>query len=123
MGTIYENITKLCDENGIKPGKMCGDLALSRSLMSDLKMGRKKGITDKTAVKIANYFNVSIDRVIGGTEKEKAPGTEAEGELLEYLEELRTRPETRTLLEASRGMTKEQVEKMAEFAKLLRGGD
>lgn len=122
MGTIYENITKLCDENGIKPGKMCGDLSLSRSLMSDLKMGRKKGITDKTAVKIANYFNVSIDRVIGGTETEKAPADDGE-DLAEYLQDLRERPETRTLLEASRGMTKEQVEKMAEFAKMLRGGD
>lgn len=79
MGTIYENITNLCNERGIKPGKMCGDLALSRSLMSDLKMGRKNGITDKTAVKIANYFNVSIDRVIGGAETKKSPTTEGEG--------------------------------------------
>ena len=40
-----------------------------------------------------------------------------------YLDDLRQRPETRTLLEATRGMTREQVEKMAEFAMMLRGGN
>ncbi len=78
MGTIYENILSLCEEKGIKAGKMCNDLKLSRSLMSDLKAGRKNGITDKTAVKIADYFHVSIDRVIGGAEKEKAPAEDGE---------------------------------------------
>lgn len=72
MGTIYENILNLCAEKGIKPGKMCGDLHLSRSLMTDLKAGRKKGVTDKTAVKIAEYFGVSVDRVFG-VGKEKSP--------------------------------------------------
>ena len=77
MGTIYENILNLCEEKGIKAGKMCGDLQLSRSLMTDLKAGRKKGVTDKTAVKIAEYFGVSVDRVFG-VEKEKDPAGEGE---------------------------------------------
>lgn len=77
MGTIYENIMALCEESGIKAGKMCGDLQLSRSLMTDLKAGRKKGITDKTAVKIANYFGVSVDRVFG-VETQKDPAGEGE---------------------------------------------
>lgn len=42
-------------------------------------------------------------------------------DLTEYLTDLRDRPETRALLEASRGMSKEQVEAMAAFAKQLRG--
>jgi len=41
--------------------------------MTDLKSGRKKSINAETAQKIANYFQVSIDRVIGGPETEKAP--------------------------------------------------
>ena len=44
-----------------------------------------------------------------------------EPDLAEYLSDLRDRPETRALLEASRGMTKEQVEAMAALAKQLRG--
>ena len=49
------------------------------------------------------------------------PEEGVEPELVEYLADLRDRPETRALLEASRGMTKEQVEAMANFAKQLRG--
>ena len=70
MSTIHENIETLCQESGIKPGKMCADLKMSRSLISDLRYGRKKGITAETAKRIADYFGVSIDRVIG---KEKTP--------------------------------------------------
>lgn len=49
----------------------------------------------------------------------RKPG--ADDDLAEYLEDLRERPETRALLEASRGMTKEQVDAMAELIKKMRG--
>lgn len=52
---------------------MCVDLGLSKSLMTDLKSGRKKSITAETAQKIADYFSVSVDRVLNGPETKKAP--------------------------------------------------
>lgn len=70
MCTLYESISSLCREKGIKGGKMCTDLGLSKSLMTDLKAGRKKSINTDTAEKIAAYFGVTVDRVLG---KEKAP--------------------------------------------------
>lgn len=78
MWTLYESILSLCQENGIKGGKMCVDLGLSKSLMTDLKSGRKKGITAETAKKIADYFSVSVDRVLNGPETKKAPTQEGE---------------------------------------------
>lgn len=81
MWTLYESILSLCKEKGIKGGKMCVDLGLSKSLMTDLKSGRKKGITAETAQKIADYFSVSVDRVLNGPEKEKAPTPEGEREI------------------------------------------
>lgn len=71
MSTLYESILSLCQERGIKGGKMCVDLGLSKSLMTDLKAGRKSGITSGTAQKIADYFGVSVDRVLGTVQKEK----------------------------------------------------
>lgn len=71
MSTLYENIRALCSEKNIKPGKMCVDLGLSKSLMTDLKAGRKKTVRVDTARKIADYFGVTVDRVLG-TEKETA---------------------------------------------------
>ena len=79
MWTLYESILSLCQENGIKGGKMCVDLGLSKSLMTDLKSGRKKGITAETAQKIADYF--SVDRVLNGPETKKAPTQAGEREI------------------------------------------
>lgn len=81
MWTLYENILSLCTERGIKGGKMCVDLGLSKSLMTDLKSGRKKGITSDTAQRIADYFSVSVDRVLNGPEAKKAPTIEQKDDL------------------------------------------
>ena len=72
MYTIYNSIQELCDTSGIKPGKMCNDIGLSRSILTDLKTGRKKSINTVTAQKIADYFGVSVDRVLGAEQKEKS---------------------------------------------------
>lgn len=64
MGTLYENIIHLCELRGIKGGKMCVDLGISKSLLSDLKAGRKKGIHMDTAEKIANYFDVPVGALL-----------------------------------------------------------
>lgn len=73
MCTLYDNIISLCKERGIKGGRMCSDLGISKSLLSDLKVGRKKGVNSETAQKIAEYFGVSVDRVLNGEETKKAP--------------------------------------------------
>lgn len=78
LATLYENIKLLCDERGIKPGKMCLDIGASKSLMTGLKNGRTKSINAETAKKIADYFGVSVERVLTGAEKERP----AEGETL-----------------------------------------
>lgn len=73
MGTLYENIKSLCDSRGIKPGKMCVETGVSKGLITDLKMGRRKSIQVETAKKIADYFQVSVDHVLGSEPKEKSP--------------------------------------------------
>lgn len=77
MGKLYDNINALCTDKGIKPSKMCADIGISRGLITDLKMGRKNGITAVTAQKIASYFGVSVGYLIG-EETEKAPTTVGE---------------------------------------------
>ena len=73
MCTIYENIKVLCDEKNIKPGRMCTDIGISKSILTGLKNGTKKNIQTDTAQKIADYFGVSVDRVLGSDQKEKSP--------------------------------------------------
>ena len=82
MGTLYESIKTLCDSAGIKPGKMCVDIGISKSTVTDLKSGRRDSVSLETAQKIADYFGVSVDRVLGSEQKEKSPPPEEAG--LEY---------------------------------------
>ena len=65
MGSLYKNIQSLCESRGIRPGRLCDELALSRGLMKDLKMGRKKSVSAETAQKIASYFGVSVAHLLG----------------------------------------------------------
>ena len=78
MVTLYETLSDLCKEKGIKGGRMCTDLGISKSLMTDLKSGRKKGVNAETAQKIASYFGVSVGYLLGEEEKEEKPTTEDE---------------------------------------------
>lgn len=73
MGGLYENIARLCADRGITTYKLCTDLGMRNSVISDLKTGRKKGLNAETLSKIADYFGVSVDYLLGNEPKEKAP--------------------------------------------------
>lgn len=81
MGELYDRIASLCSNKGIRPGKMCNDLGISRGSIGDLKKGRREGISIKTATKIADYFGVTTDYLLTGDETKKAPTQEGESEI------------------------------------------
>lgn len=101
LNTIYENITKLCEERGITGAKMCRDVGVGKSLLSSLKSGRTKSINAQTAVKIADYFSVPVDAItVGNTDRistaeeiEKAAPVSESGVDAEVLELFRNAPE------------------------------
>ena len=98
MGTLYENIIALCEERGIKGGKMCTDIGMSKGILTDLKMGRQAGISAVNAQKIAAYFGVSVGYLLGEEEKDakKEQPTDFDGlsdELKELIERLKELPE------------------------------
>ena len=68
MANLYENIQKLCESKGIRPGRLCNELGISRGLMTDLKMGRKKTVSAETAQKIAGFLGVSVGQLLGQEE-------------------------------------------------------
>ena len=73
MGNLYENILSLCQAQNMRPGRLCDELGLSRGLMTDLKMGRKKGVSAETAQKIAAFFGVSVGYLLGQEGSEAVP--------------------------------------------------
>lgn len=89
MGTLYERITDLCKQKGVKGGKMCTDLGMSKGTLTDLKMGRQTGLSAAKAQKIASYLGVSVGYLLGEEENQetkKSPSadlTEGEKQLLD----------------------------------------
>lgn len=79
MGTLYERINALCKSKGVSGSRMCLDLGLSKSTMSDLKSGRIKGVSIPTAQKIAGYFGISVDELYGEEVKKEKPTVEDDG--------------------------------------------
>lgn len=76
MGNLYETINTLCESKGIKGAKLCNDTGISKGLLTDLKMGRRSGVSAVTAQKIASYFGVSVGYLLGEEEKEEKPTVE-----------------------------------------------
>ena len=81
MANLYERIAELCEERGITPYRLAAELGVSRSIFTDLKMGRKKVLTTETLAKIAGYFGVPAGDLLGEA-GEGDPSTQFSRELI-----------------------------------------
>lgn len=108
MATLYERLDALCKEKGIKGGRMCTDLNISKSLMTDLKSGRKKGINAETAQKLASYFDVTVGYLLGEEEQKETPVLSKQDERGSEI-----------MFALSKGGQKEITEEMFEEVKLF----
>ena len=111
MCTLYENIIALCKSRGIKGGRLCTELGISKSILTDLKMGRKTGLSAKNAQKIASYFNVSVGYLLGEEEK-KEQSTESELSL-----------KKREFIQKIEQMTDAQIERLEQILALVEKTD
>ena len=113
MCTLYNRIQALCKSRGVSGSRMCLDLGLSKSTLSDIKSGRKKGVSTDTAKKIASYFNVSVGYLLGEEEKEKPTIPEDDG-LTEN---------QRVLIEFAKSLSEDQAVLALRLLKSLVGED
>jgi transcriptional regulator with XRE-family HTH domain len=66
MEETYRIIETLCAERGISVTELCRRTGASRAALSDYKNGRTKRLSTDTLSRIAAYFGVSVDRLLGG---------------------------------------------------------
>lgn len=119
---FWEIFFALCKGKKTTPTAVCTELGLSNATATQWKKGKVPHHT--TLIKIADYFGVTVDYLLGKEEKKSlspAVSTEDE-ELMEYLEELKTRPEMRMLFSLSKNATKEDVEDAVRIIEALRKG-
>lgn len=74
MSILYNRIAQLCEEQGITGYRLCKETGLAPGIITDLKMGRKTGLSAKNADKIAAYFGVSVGYLLGTEERSDVPG-------------------------------------------------
>ena len=65
MEGLYHRIEGLCQLEGINMSQMCRLAGVSRGALTDLKSGRKTGLSAATLTKIAGFFGVSTDYLLG----------------------------------------------------------
>ena len=73
MSELYSKIESLCASKGIKVSHLCAAVGTRSGMLSDLKMGRKQTLSVELIAKIADYFGVSVDYLIGKEPAETAP--------------------------------------------------
>ena len=83
MDNLFARIQFLCSQKGIRPGRLCDELDLSRSLMTDLKMGRKKTVNAETAQKIAAFLGVSVGYLLGHEENMQSSHSPGKADILD----------------------------------------
>ena len=62
---LYPRIETLCAARDITVTELCRACGVSRSSLSDLKCGRKQSLAAQTLTRIAAYFGVSVDSLLG----------------------------------------------------------
>lgn len=72
MDDLYKLIEGKCKERGIKISKLCTDVGIRQSILSDLKHGRTKTLSVPTASKLAEYFGVDITEFLDYANEDSA---------------------------------------------------
>lgn len=110
MNEMYMRIEHLCKGSGINITQMCKDAKIARGNLTDLKMGRTSALSTLTLSKIAAYFNVSMEYLLGHEDqKEKPAPTNGDG----------LSPEDAHIMDMIRQLTPENKRKFAEKLEVL----
>ena len=140
---FYENYVRLCNQLGKAPTSVAEEVGIARPTASRWSRGSVPSYPN--LIKLADYFGISVGELVGATPENVADLAkyfsvseallmtvkaaqegkieEASG-IEEALEALRSQPGRRALLAATKGMTEEQVQKMADWLNTFtNGGD
>jgi len=70
MSNLYSVIAQLCESKGISGYRLCKEIGIQPSILTDLKVGRKQSLSAETLSKIAVYFGVPMDYLLGKEESD-----------------------------------------------------
>ena len=120
----YETIKKLCKDNGVTVTGLEKELGISRGSLC--KINTNKPSMEKVQ-KIADFFSVSVEYLMGTEEKEESPIYYTNEETAKLAQEMFEDEDMRSLFHMKRDMPPERFQAHMEFMKNLynqeKGGD
>lgn len=126
MYSIFEQLLK---EKGVTVYRVSKETGISQTTFIEWRQGKYTPKADKMQ-KIADYFDVSVDYLLGKTDIKKEPTVTVydehdnivrlDDETIQLLDSLRTRPDMKMLFSISSKATPEDVLKAVKIIEALR---
>lgn len=118
---FIERLNSILQKRNLSQADLSKMTGIRSSSISDWLNGKYEPKQDKIAI-IADALNISPVWLIGYDEPStnQTEGYYVDPETAEYAEYLRTRPEARLLFSASRGISKEDMQKAVEYIEFLK---
>ena len=116
LGVIIMRLREIRKLSGLTMKELGIRIGVSESAISQYETGKRQPDYE-TLLKIADYFGVSVDYLLGKDEKSE------DSELQEYLEQLKNRSEMRMLFKLAAEATKEDVEQAVRIIEAIRKKD
>lgn len=74
---FFDNFVRLCEQKGVKPSRALTEAGVPKSAYSywrtEAGAGNDAKPTNQNAVKLAQYFDVTVDYLLTGEQKENPP--------------------------------------------------
>ena len=116
---MYEIYCKLRDRKGVKDADVAKATGITKSTFSDWKNGRSKP-KDEKLLKIAEYFEVTLDYLRTGEEPSQPDSYYINDETAQVAQEIFENKELRALFDVQRGMAPEDLKALHQMALALK---
>lgn len=94
---FFDNFVRLCEQKGVKPSRALTEAGVPKSAYSywrtEAGAGNDAKPTNQNAVKLAQYFNVTVDYLLTGNQKEN-PSQQPQSEVDAAVERIRRKLES-----------------------------
>ena len=119
---MWEVFKRLCDNKGVKPSNVAIELGIPTSTISGWKLGQYKPKTDKLK-KIADYFNVSLEYLLGESETPAKDGYWLDKETADMAQKIFENKDLRLLFDSAIDSKPEDLKLVHDMLLRLKKGE
>ncbi|MBM7623748.1 transcriptional regulator with XRE-family HTH domain [Sporohalobacter salinus] len=120
---FQKRLKKLRNEKGVYQKELAKIIGVSRPTITQYESGQRKP-DHETLSKIADYFDVSIDYLLGRTDERKSAdkikqALSDDEDLQEFWEQLSTREDLKLMFKQTKDLSPESIHRIIEIVKII----